>query len=83
MCDSFSIDLGKLNYLLWLPLTERWGFTQYPVNLSFLIHILCADFYFFPLAALTYSFHALTCPSLCGLQNVSAPCSVAFFLSVS
>jgi hypothetical protein len=31
-----------------------------------------------PLAR-SHSFHVLTCPSLCALQEVSTPCSLAFF----
>ena len=54
--------------------------TQYYVSLSLLLHILCNDFYYCPLAALGLTFHVATCPSLCALQYVSAPHLVASFL---
>ena len=43
------------------------------------MHIPCADFDYYPLAALGYSLCVPTWPSICALQNVSVPCSAAFF----
>jgi len=60
------------------------GTTQYYVNLPLLIHFPCADFYYYPLTTLTYSFHALTCPSLYTLQEVSALAwSLSFYVLTS
>ena len=47
--------------------------TQYYVSLYFPTHTLCANFYYYVLAAFGHPLCILTCRSLCALQSVSAP----------